>query len=174
MADADLPQGDVGGTGPGTVPPTVAREMYDKWGSEYPATMKRWGYQTPEHIAQLAKEHSLMGTGGRVLDLAAGDGLSGVALASAGFDGEITAVDLSPKLIELARARNVYTETLVADLNNLPLPFPSAAFRTVVCVGSLTYFAPASGVVEEMVRLVRTYTPARSSRLGSACNVVCY
>lgn len=145
-----LPRGDIGGKQPGTIDPAKAREMYEEWGGQYAVAMKEWSYDTPSEIAQLVEAHS--NTAGRVLDLGAGVGLSGVALASAGFSGDITAVDISPKLLELAMARGVYADTLEADLST-PLPLDSDAFQTVVCVGTLTYVEPTCGLPEEMVRV---------------------
>jgi predicted TPR repeat methyltransferase len=124
--------------------------MYDKWGDQYATSMKEWAYNTPSQIAQLVKAHS--DTAGRVIDLGAGDGLSGVALASAGFSGAIIAVDISPRLLELASARGVYADTVEADLS-ARLPLDSNAYQTVVCVGTLTYVDPTCGLAEEMVRV---------------------
>jgi predicted TPR repeat methyltransferase len=126
--------------------------MYEDWGDQYAVAMKEWSYNTPAEIAQLVKAHSH--AAGRVLDLGAGVGLSGVALASAGFGGNITAVDISPKLLELALARGVYAQRIEADLSG-PLPLDSTAFQIVVCVGTLTYVKPTCGVLEEMVRVCK-------------------
>eukprot|EP00756_Hemistasia_phaeocysticola_P031552 Hpha_TRINITY_DN1635_c0_g1::TRINITY_DN1635_c0_g1_i2::g.48896::m.48896 len=96
-----------------------------------------------------------------LLDAGAGDGLSGVQLREAGFStgvASITAVDLSPKLLDIARRRGCYDTCRVADLSST-LEFAGGSFVGLSvglsCVGTLTYLAPGCGVLDEFVRVVR-------------------
>jgi len=149
--EVEVPTGDLGGTHPGTFGAAEAREMYDRWGDKYTESIEQWGYKTPEQIAKMVKDHCTK-SDAPVLDLGAGDGLSGLALKAAGFSGDMTALDISPKLLEIARARGVYEHVMEADLS-IALPLESHHFGVVVCVGTLTYLKPTCGLVDEMVRV---------------------
>lgn len=70
-----------------------------------------WGWGTPagklraERRAHLISEGARLGVGSRVLEIGCGTGLFTERFARSGAD--LVAVDLSPELIELARARNL-------------------------------------------------------------------
>jgi len=89
-----------------------------------------------------------------VLDVACGPGL--VACALAGVARHVTGLDLTPAMIEQARARQQ-----AGGLTNLtwvvgdavPLPFPDAAFSVVVTRYSCHHFLDPKAVLAEMVRV---------------------
>ncbi|EIV96152.1 class I SAM-dependent methyltransferase [Frankia sp. QA3] len=91
----------------------------------------------------------------RVLDVAAGSG--NAAIAAAELDADVTASDLTPKLIERGRreaaARGVSMEWLQADAELLP--FPDDDFDVVLsCIGAM--FAPdQAAVARELLRVCR-------------------
>jgi len=70
------------------------------------------GYRVPELLA--AAVAPALQPGARVLDLGCGTGLVGAALA--GRELELRGVDLSPRMLELARARGIYTDLEESDL----------------------------------------------------------
>jgi ubiquinone/menaquinone biosynthesis C-methylase UbiE len=89
--------------------------------------------------------------GMRVLDIAAGTGLSAeAALSAVGPTGHVTAADVSPAMVEKARerlgeARNA--SVLVEDAQ--ALSFSDEAFDAVVCNLGLMFFPePARGLAE--------------------------
>lgn len=71
---------------------------------------------------------------GRALDVACGAGRNALELAAAGFD--VTAVDVSPVAIDMARAaasqRGLEVDWVVADLDSDPLPGDGYDLVTVV------------------------------------------
>lgn len=159
-ADAP-PTGDVGGGVAGGVAPAEAKVLYDRWGADYTPTVVSWGYDMPRQIARrLAARTHVLPRKLAVLDAGAGDGLSGVELRRAGLTPDIaqlTAADLSPKLLQIAagrqfEGRDVYDRTLELDLTQ-PLPFASGAFDAVACVGTFTYLPPDSSALDELVRV---------------------
>ncbi|WP_261559837.1 class I SAM-dependent methyltransferase [Frankia tisae] len=91
----------------------------------------------------------------RVLDVAAGSG--NAALAAAELGADVTASDLTPKLIERGRqaaaARGISMEWLEADAERLP--FVDDDFDVVVsCIGAM--FAPdQAATARELVRVCR-------------------
>lgn len=89
----------------------------------------------------------------RVLDAGCGPGFLTRDLLAAGA-ARLTALDVSPKMIELARARaqgNV--EWLVADLAQ-PLPLPDASFDLVVSSLAIDYVRDWSVPLAEFHRLL--------------------
>ena len=100
-----------------------------KWDQRYAET----GPVPLDAPAWLADVEHLVPTQGRALDLAAGSGRISGWLASRGLD--VTAVDISPAGLELARqnlhAQGLLVKTLTADLENQPLP--SGPFAVIAC-----------------------------------------
>ena len=96
-----------------------------------------------------------IGSGMKVLDVAAGTGNASIPAAQAG--AEVTASDLTPELFEAGRARaaseGVELEWVEADAENLP--FDDESFDVVMSsIGAM--FAPHhEQVADEMVRVCR-------------------
>jgi SAM-dependent methyltransferase len=91
-----------------------------------------------------------------VLDVACGPGL--VACPLAEVARHVTGLDLTPAMIEQARAKQRATGLtnltwLVGDA--VPLPFPDAAFSVVVTRYSFHHFLEPRAVLAEMVRVCR-------------------
>jgi ubiquinone/menaquinone biosynthesis C-methylase UbiE len=90
-------------------------------------------------------------TGMRVLDIAAGTGLaSEVALNTVGPSGYVIAADLSPAMVEKARARLAEAKNaLVAVEDGQALSFLDESFDAVVCSLGLMFFPdPLRGLAE--------------------------
>ena len=126
--------------------------------------------QLPEYALLLTAYHRAFATelagcvtslpvaaGGRVLDLACGDGFFSASLSErVGPRGEVVAADLSPAFLRLAentcrRATNVrYVEA-----NAYRLPFPDRSFDLVWCAQSLISLTRPEAVLAEMRRVTR-------------------
>src|SRR5690349_16584405 len=97
--------------------------------------------------------------GERVLDVCSGSGASAIPAAEAvGPKGSVTGVDLSEKLMELARGkakaeglRNI--EFKSGDM--LELPFADAQFDAVVCVFGVFFVPDMPVAVRSLWRVVR-------------------
>ncbi|MGW0158249.1 class I SAM-dependent methyltransferase [Mycobacterium sp. NPDC003323] len=96
-----------------------------------------------------------IGSGDRVLDIAAGAGNAAIPAAAAG--AVVTAADLTPELFEAGRAaaaaRGVELEWVEADAE--AMPFADGAFDAVIsCVGVM--FAPHhQAAADELIRVCR-------------------
>src|SRR5262245_22125771 len=102
---------------------------------------------------RLLVDMSQVGPEDNVLDVACGPGL--VACSLAEVARQVTGIDLTPAMIEQARARQ--RSTGLTNLNwivgdAVPLPFPDAAFSVVVTRYSLHHFLDPMAVLAEMVR----------------------
>ncbi len=144
IADADLiarahaikaaPRSDAG----------YVRHLFDQFSADYDMRMRaHLHYAAPEILLGLAA----MVMPGRerlsVLDLGCGTGLAGEAFRplAARLDG----VDLSPAMIEKAKARGIYDRLAVADLESA-LAEAGPAFDLILAADTLVYLGDLSAV----------------------------
>jgi SAM-dependent methyltransferase len=126
--------------------------LYDEWAATYEQdTADSMGYVGHEVAA--ARLSELIAAGARVLDAGCGTGLVGTALAERG-DYVIDGLDVSPGMLEKARAAGVYRELRTADLT-VPLDIADDAYAAVVCVGTLTEGHVGPEALAELVRVTR-------------------
>jgi len=92
--------------------------------------------------------------GGPVLDAGAGTGITGEILALIGHK-DIVGIDVSPKMLEIARRKGVYGDLRQMELGG-KLDFPSDAFAAVVSTG---VFAAGHAPPESFDDLIRVTRP---------------
>ena len=92
----------------------------------------------------------LPGPGRATLDLGCGEGRFARALGATGHD--VTGVDVSPELVELARAADPGGQYLVADAEDLP--FEDGAFDLVVAFNVLSCVGDLGRAVAEAARVL--------------------
>ncbi len=99
--------------------PQYVRHLFDQFATDYDARMVQLlRYQAPAILLELAT----LSLGGvipkaRTLDLGCGTGLGGVAFKP--FASALDGIDLAPRMIEAARARNIYDRLDVADIESV-------------------------------------------------------
>lgn len=86
----------------------------------------------------------------RVLEVGCGEGELAEQLATS-LTAEVVAVDQSPRMVELTRARGV--DARVADVQDLP--FPNGAFDVVVAAWMLYHVADIDRGLDEIARVLR-------------------
>ncbi len=136
-----------------TVPDTELKARHRKmWASgDYPAMVETFLLPLGPTLVQACG----IGSGMKVLDVAAGTGNASIPAAQAGAD--VTASDLTPELFEAGRKRaeaeGVTLDWVEADAENLP--FEDASFDVVMSsIGAM--FAPRhQAVADELVRVCR-------------------
>jgi len=107
--------------------------MYGDWAATYNQTMKDHDYQSPRRIAEALLRHCA-DKSVAILDVGCGTGLSGMALAKAGFT-QIDGSDVSPEMIEIARQLpGVYRQLTSVTLDD-PFPFPDGAYQVIAAMG---------------------------------------
>ena len=112
--------------------PDDNRKLYADWAETYDSGFAaRMAYRLPALVAG-----AFVGEG-PVLDVGAGTGLLGQALAARGV-GPIDGIDISEPMLEVARGKAVYRDLMLADLTQ-PLALPFAAYRGVVSSGTFTH-----------------------------------
>jgi ubiquinone/menaquinone biosynthesis C-methylase UbiE len=92
-----------------------------------------------------------IGPGASLLDVATGPGSLAAEASRTGI--KCTGVDLSPRMIELAKISHPGIEFQVADVEHLP--FAEAAFDAVVCNFGLGHFPNPEASIVECVRTLK-------------------
>lgn len=130
---------------PDRAPVAYVRDLFDRYAPRFDEDLgQRLAYRTPALLAELLEAAGVTPDGGRrVLDLGCGTGLSGLALTR--FARRMTGLDLSPRMLEVARGRGIYHRLEEADLLAW-LPRQRPGFDLVVAADVLNYLgdlAPA-------------------------------
>ena len=89
--------------------------------------------------------------GAKVVDLGCGSGVFTDALRRRGY--RCTGVDLSPKLVAIARQKYPEIEFIEGDVEGLP--FPEASFDAVLLSGLVHHLPDASRCAAEVFRILR-------------------
>jgi predicted TPR repeat methyltransferase len=139
--------------GGGQLDTASVRAQYDAWADDYDATLASWNYRAPSEAAAMLKP--LIAADAAILDFGAGTGLSGQAVRDAGFSGQVDACDVSPRSVEIARDRGVYSDVKVVDGNSLPLAYAADSYEATISIGVLTYIADVEGLLREFARVTR-------------------
>ena len=127
------------------------RALYDDWAAGYDADLEDSAYKTPGRVAE-ALSAALADKNAPVLDFACGTGLSGVALADAGFK-VIDGADISDGMLEEARRKGVYRH-LIRTRPDQPLPVERGAYRAITAVGAISVGAAPGALYDELVDLL--------------------
>ena len=107
--------------------------MYGDWAATYDQTMIDHDYQSPQRIVEALLRHCA-DKSVAIFDVGCGTGLSGMALAKAGFT-QIDGSDVSPEMIEIARQLpGVYRELTCVTLDD-PFPFLDGAYKVITAMG---------------------------------------
>ena len=126
--------------------PGYVRHLFDQFSADYDTRMREaLLYTAPEILRDLADLVTPGRAGLRVLDLGCGTGLAGEVFRprAARLDG----IDLSPAMVAKARARGIYDQLAVGDIETMPAGGPYdlvLAADTLVYLGDL---APVFGAV---------------------------
>lgn len=134
-----------------------ARDLYDEWATKYDQDVSAAGYATPELAAHTVVK--LLGDADKddikILDAGCGTGLVGLRLRDLQPKGlVIDGLDLSQKMLDIARRTDVYQDLHVADLSQR-IALQDDCYDVVVCVGTLTHGHVGPSVLPEFVRVAK-------------------
>lgn len=115
--------------------PEDCARLYAQWAASYDGGFAAdMDYRLPAHVAAAFLSH---GGTGPVLDVGAGTGLLAAHLRQMGAAFAIDGVDLSPEMLELARAKGLYRAMWQADVTQaLPMTGP---YGGIVSSGTFTH-----------------------------------
>src|ERR1700744_4182410 len=126
----------------------AAREGYDRWAATYGDTV-----EDAMDIALLERVGVEWGAVGSVADLGCGTGRTGAWLKAHGV-GEIDGVDLSPGMLEAARARGVHRSLREAEVGDTGLD--GGAYDLVVSCLVDEHLGDLRRLYSEAARLARS------------------
>ncbi|MEO9874779.1 MAG: class I SAM-dependent methyltransferase [Anderseniella sp.] len=114
-----------------------ARSVYAQWAAGYDRDVfSTLGVTGTGTIADLLCEHTADIDTARILDAGCGTGAVAARLKDHGF-GLIDGVDLSPEMLKIAEAKQLYRTLIEADLNQ-PLELPRSPYTAIVSAGTFT------------------------------------
>jgi predicted TPR repeat methyltransferase len=131
---------------PGRVPDQCIQQLYRKFSAFYENNMvDTLGYEGPERLGEVLEP--ILGRSGdlAVLDLGCGTGLSGLMLRPRAR--HLTGVDLSPEMVEKARARGIYDRLEVGELTAW-LSRDADIYDLIVACDTLIYFGDLEPVMK--------------------------
>lgn len=140
---------------PPSAPPDYVKDLFDGYADKFDSHLTgNLEYRTPELLAQAVRDtRGAKSEPMHVLDLGCGTGLAGVALRDS--IRHLVGVDLSPKMIEKARARGIYDELVVGDVM-APLEGVQDRYELIVSADVFVYLGNLSSVFGACARALRS------------------
>lgn len=133
------------------------KETFDSFAPEFEKTLASLEYQAPSLIRE-ALENNLkksIFTKYHILDLGCGTGLCGEKIKKFASMRGLIGVDLSEKMLEIAKTKKIYAELICDDLCHY-MENSSYFFDVIVASDVLTYFGD---LTKTFVRVFRSLTP---------------
>ncbi|HKX65154.1 MAG TPA: methyltransferase [Rhizomicrobium sp.] len=132
--------------------PGYVRHLFDQFSADYDERMiGQLAYAAPQILFDLAqlvmpgRAGASMGKSLAVLDLGCGTGLAGTVFAP--LAAQLDGVDLSPAMIEKARARGIYHSLWVGDLETA-LAADGPRYDLILAADTLVYLGDLAAVFE--------------------------
>ncbi len=126
-------------------------KKYDAWSNVYDRELDKPYRLSPIESARTL-EKVLPDKQARILDAGAGTGMVGEALADLGYTN-ITAVDLSAEMLEIARSKQVYSALFQGDLEE---KFDFSDFDAIISVGVFTYNHVSPTALKSLCSLLKS------------------
>lgn len=133
--------------------PKAMRDLYDAWSDSYEDEVAENGYATPARLAA-ALVQSMPDRDTPILDYGCGTGLSGTALADAGFS-TIDGMDPSPGMLARCRKKGLYRNLIQLDLNE-PLPIEPRQYSVIMAIGVISTGAGPARLMDTLIALLPT------------------
>ncbi len=135
--------------GTGRAAPEYVRAVFDGHADRFEGQLISLGYSTPIRIRTVVQSHPKIAAGlpvGPVLDLGCGTGLVGLAICDLPI-GPLTGIDLSRRMLDHARAKNIYAELREADLMTELSADTAFRWSLVIAADVLCYFGGLEDVL---------------------------
>src|SRR5476651_1337174 len=141
------------------MPPAYVRALFDQYAPKFEAALvDDLGYRGPSLLfkAVLSARAAIRKPAffKRAIDLGCGTGLAATAFAK-GVD-EFTGIDLSPRMIERARATGLYARLEVAEMVEGLRGMPDASADLVLAADAMVYLSDLASVLLEVRRVLVT------------------
>jgi predicted TPR repeat methyltransferase len=134
-------------------PSGYIRELFDEFSADYDRRMlETLGYCAHQHLRTLAYRALPSGKNGwRILDLGSGTGLVGETFKDISKGGRLDGVDLSPRMIEAARARAIYYDLILGDIETI-LHSVGRTYDLILAADTMIYFGDLSAILSGVAK----------------------
>ena len=142
------------GGNPEQPPAEYVQSLFDGYANRFDVhLLDQLEYRVPAVLA--AEIVALRGDDARldVVDLGCGTGLFGAAIHP--IAGRLTGVDLSPRMLDKARARNCYRQLIEGDIVDFLRGQPAASLDLIAATDVFIYIGALEAVFAETVRTLR-------------------
>jgi predicted TPR repeat methyltransferase len=136
-------------------PPAYMRALFDDYSSYYDAAMvEGLGYRGHLHLRTMAERVlPRPAPPWRILDLGCGTGLVGQVFKDLAPGGRLDGIDISPRMIEAARARGIYDDLILGDLETV-LAEMERCYDLILAADTMVYFGDLyptfMGIIERL------------------------
>lgn len=137
---------------PAQAPPAYVSALFDEYAARFEAHLTgALAYHGP---ADLADALAALGRArvAHAIDLGCGTGLGGVALRP--FVSRLTGVDLSPKMVEAAKAKGIYDRVEAADILAFLQGEPAESAGLILAADVFVYLGDLAPVLFEAARVL--------------------
>lgn len=132
---------------------SYVRELFDDFASSFDQVLQNIDYKAPDLVRQHIDSAFPITDGNLViLDAGCGTGLCGPHLRP--YASQLVGVDLSPKMLIRAKARNAYDQVIEAEITDY-LNTTDAQFDLVCSADALCYFGRLDDVFAAVARVLR-------------------
>ncbi len=127
-------------------------QAYDNWAENYERDLFAMGYRLPGIIASVFTRF-ISPDAGPILDAGCGGGVQAEPLALLGYNN-ITGIDLSEGMLEIANQKNLYSELRQMTLGE-HLDFPDNTFSAIISSGTITPGHAPPQTFDELIRVAK-------------------
>jgi predicted TPR repeat methyltransferase len=136
-----------------SAPSDYIKSLFDSYADHYDEhLLTALDYQVPAHFERLLKKTHAPESAWDMLDLGCGTGLCGALLKP--FAKTLTGVDLSPKMLEAARAKNRYDSLECEDLGTF-LNNKHAAYDVIIAGDVMVYMGKLDFFFQQISQALR-------------------
>ena len=144
-----------GGLNTPRAPAGYVTALFDRIAARFEAHLVRdLEYRVPESLARLVRPYLAQGTDApaRIVDLGCGTGLVGAALQDLG--AEITGVDLSPRMLEIAATRSAYARLEQGELVEVLQRSAAGSVQAVLAADVFIYVGDLQAIYGAVARVL--------------------
>ncbi len=142
------------GKNPERAPVEYIEEVFNSYADKFDAHLQQaLQYDIPEKLAALITRHAPLAEKWNVLDLGCGTGLVGSAIAP--LARQLIGVDLSAKMLEKARARNLYQRLECSDVLTMIRGEQASSYDLITSADVFIYIGEIDEIIGEIKRLLR-------------------
>lgn len=134
-------------------PPDFTRKLFDEFSAQFDETMVgKLNYRGPAILRSLVDRLlPFPESPQQILDIGCGTGLAAIAFCDFSNRGAIDGIDLSPCMIDAARARGIYRELILGDFES-ELARPGTQYDLILAADSMVYLGDLSACFSGVVK----------------------